>query len=104
MWGFIGAPFNDNNPMDVVVTPFAAPAVGGTVTAKWDAPEGNNTTLAAQIDNLLNNRAYVNFHTQQFGGGEIRGTIVPEPSSFVLAGMAVVAGLAIRHWRRRRAA
>ena len=104
VWGFIGAPFNDNNPMDVVVTPFAAPGVGGTVTAKWDAPEGQGTTLAAQIDNLLNNRAYVNFHTQQFGGGEIRGTIVPEPSSFALAGMAVVAGLAVRHWRRRRAA
>ena len=24
VWGFIGAPFNDNNPNDVVVTPFAS--------------------------------------------------------------------------------
>jgi hypothetical protein len=105
VWGFIGSPFNDNNPMDVVVTPFAAPAVGGTVTTKWDAPEGQGgTTLAAQLTHLLNRRAYVNFHTQQFSGGEIRGTIVPEPSSIVLASLAVVGALAVRHVRRRRAA
>ena len=73
VWGFIGTPFNDNNPNDAVVTPFGPGGVGGTVTAKWDAPEGNNTTLAAQIDNLRAGRAYVNFHTVQFGGGEIRG-------------------------------
>ena len=93
-----GAPFNDTTPMDVVVTPFAT-GVGGTVTTKWDAPEGNGTTLAAQLTHLLNNRAYINFHTQQFGGGEIRGTIVPEPTSIVLVGVAVVGGLRCAHWR-----
>jgi uncharacterized protein (TIGR03118 family) len=72
VWGFIGTPFNDNNPNDAVVTPFAS-GVGGTFSGKWDAPEGNNTTLAAQLDNLLAGRAYINFHTVQFGGGEIRG-------------------------------
>ena len=72
VWGFIGSPFNDNNPHDAVVTPFAS-GVGGNVSGKWDAPEGNGTTLAAQLDNLQNGRAYINFHTVQFGGGEIRG-------------------------------
>ena len=72
VFGFIGTPFNDNNPNDAVVTPFAS-GVGGTVSSKWDAPEGNNTTLAAQLDNLRNGRAYSNFHTVQFGGGEVRG-------------------------------
>ena len=72
VFGFIGSPFNDNNPNDAVVTPFGV-GVGGTVTSKWDAPEGQNTTLAAQLDNLRNGRAYINFHTVQFGGGEIRG-------------------------------
>jgi uncharacterized protein (TIGR03118 family) len=72
VWGFIGAPFNDNNPNDAVVTPFGS-GVGGTVTAKWDAPEGNATTLAAQLSNIKEGRAYVNFHSTQFPGGEIRG-------------------------------
>jgi uncharacterized protein (TIGR03118 family) len=72
VWGFIGTPFNDNNPNDAVVTPFVS-GVGANVSGKWDAPEGNGTTLAAQIDNIRNGRAYINFHTSQFSGGEIRG-------------------------------
>jgi hypothetical protein len=75
VWGFFGSPFNDNNPNDVVVTPFPN-GVGGTVSGKWDAPEGNNTTLAAQLPNILAGRAYINFHTTQFPGGEVRGAIV----------------------------
>src|SRR5688572_5815824 len=35
IFGFIGTPFNDNNPNDVVVTPFAS-GVGGTVTGRWN--------------------------------------------------------------------
>jgi len=72
VWGFFGAPFNDNNPNDAVATPTAG-GVGGTFTGKWDAPEGNGTTLAAQLANLRAGRAYINFHTVQFTGGEIRG-------------------------------
>ena len=73
VWGFFGNPFNDNNPNDATNTPFTAPAVGGTFTGKWDPPEGNNTTLAAQVANIRAGNAYINFHTTQFGGGEIRG-------------------------------
>ncbi len=65
VWGFFGSPFNDNNPNDVVVTPFAT-GVGGTITGKWDAPEGNGTTLAAQLPNILSGNSYINFHTTQF--------------------------------------
>ncbi|MBV8858909.1 MAG: TIGR03118 family protein [Acidobacteria bacterium] len=72
VWGFFGAPFNDNNPNDQSFFPTPG-GVGGTFSGKWDAPEGNGTTLAAQLDNLRNGRAYINFHTKQFGGGEIRG-------------------------------
>ena len=74
VFGFIGLPFNDNNPTDVVLTPFSS-GVGGTVTSKWDLPEGNNTTLAAQLPNILLGRSYINFHTVQFPGGELRGNI-----------------------------
>jgi len=104
VWGFFGMPFNDNNPNDVVMTPFAT-GVGGTISGKWDAPEGNNTTFAAQLNSILAGLSYINFHTVQFGGGEIRGQIlavsaVPEPETYalMLAGLAVVGG-----WARRRA-
>jgi uncharacterized protein (TIGR03118 family) len=88
VFGFIGTPFNDNNPNDAVVTPFAS-GVGGNFRAKWDVPEGNGTTLAAQLANLREGRAYLNFHTTQFGGGEIRGNI-PAAAAFR---DALIAGL-----------
>ncbi len=93
VWGFFGAPYNDNNPNDVViiplmsVTPFAPPAVGGTISGKWDAPEGNATTLAAQLPNILAGRAYINFHTTQFGGGEIRGNLTLAPNITTNSGL-----------------
>jgi hypothetical protein len=91
VWGFFGNPFNDNNPNDVVVTPFVGD-VGGTITGKWDTPEGNGTTLTDQINNILSGHSYINFHTTQFGSGEIRGNIivVPEPASLSLLAAALV--------------
>jgi Calx-beta domain/CHRD domain/Subtilase family len=77
VWGFFGVPFNDNNPRDLVFSPTPG-GVGATFTAKWDAPEGNGTTLLAQLANLRAGRAYINFHTVQFGGGEIRGNFPAE--------------------------
>ena len=103
VWGFFGMPFNDNNPNDVVITPFAT-GVGFTISGKWDAPEGNGTTLAAQIPNILAGRAYINFHTTQFGGGEIRGdiTAVPEPSTMALLGLGVLGFATVGRRRRSR--
>jgi hypothetical protein len=102
VWGFFGTPFNDNNPNDVVVTPFAS-GVGGTISGKWDLTEGNNTTFAAQVGNILAGLAYINFHTVQFPGGELRGQIlqaaaVPEPESYAL----LLAGLGALGWAARR--
>ena len=72
VWGFFGSPFNDTTPDDHVVTPVAP--VGGTFSNKWDDVEGNGgTTLTAQLANIRAGRAYINFHSSQFGGGEIRG-------------------------------
>jgi hypothetical protein len=107
VWGFFGTPFNDNNPNDFSFAPFTS-GVGGTFSGKWDLAEGNATTLAAQLPNILAGRAYINFHTTQFTGGEIRGNIVsavPEPESYalVLAGLAVIAGVARRHGRAAEA-
>ncbi len=88
VWGFFGQPFNDNNPNDQAFSPLPS-GVGGTFSGKWDAPEGNGTTLAAQLSNLQEGRAYINFHTRQFGGGEIRGNF---PAATVFRD-ALVAGL-----------
>ena len=107
VWGFIGTPFNDTVVPNVVVTPFSS-GVGGTVTGVWDTLEGNTvagvpTNFLQQLNNILAGRAYINFHTVQFPGGEIRGALVapiPEPETYAL--MAV--GLAAVGWfgRRRR--
>ena len=66
-------PFNDTTPNDVAMTPFAT-GVGGTISGKWDASEGNMTTLAAQLPNILTGHSYINFHTNQFTVGEIRAS------------------------------
>jgi glucose/arabinose dehydrogenase len=73
-FGFFGQPFNDTNPNDVVVIPFPS-GVGGTIFSKWDAPEGNNTTLTEQLPNILAGLSYINFHTVRLPGGEVRGQI-----------------------------
>jgi hypothetical protein len=53
---------------------------------------------AALIAGIAADQTYVNIHSSQFPGGEIRGFLtpgVPEPSTFLLAG-AALAGLLVR--------
>jgi hypothetical protein len=107
VWGFFGAPFNDNNPNDFSFTPFGPGLVGGTFSGKWDLTEGNGTTngvpnnLTNQLPFILSSQAYINFHTVQFGGGEIRGVLVtPEPGTWLLVGGGLALMLRRRFTRR----
>jgi hypothetical protein len=103
VWGFIGAPFHNNAPNDLVITPFSGPGgFGATVSATWNASEGVGT-LAGQLPNLLAGNSYLNFHTVQNPGGEIRGQLqaVPEPSTLALGGIGLASLVGYR-WRRRK--
>ena len=102
VWGFFGAPFNDNAPNDMTVTAFGS-GVGGTFSGKWDLLEGNNTTLTAQLPNILAGRSYINFHTTQFGGGEVRGALLPEPGAIapLFCGLAALGSRLMRRRSRK---
>ncbi len=58
---------------------------------------------AALVAGIENRETYLNIHTQQFGGGEIRGFLVaaPAPSTFLLLGAGLL-GLEFVTWRRHR--
>jgi hypothetical protein len=58
---------------------------------------------AALIAGIENGTTYLNIHTMNFPGGEIRGQLepVPEPTTLLLWG-TTMAGLGIARWRRRK--
>lgn len=99
-WGFFGSPDNDVAPTDQLVITPAASGAGGTFTSIWDAAEGNGAgiNLANQIPFILDGKAYINFHTTQFTGGEIRGTLlqVPQPGTIALLGLGLLGLIGLR--------
>ena len=69
------------------------------ITANGGSPASAEAALLAGLDS---ERAYLNIHTTQFLGGEIRGFLtrdVPEPAMLGLLGLATGCGLLAR--RRR---
>jgi hypothetical protein len=79
--------------------------VGGTFSSIWNLPEGNGgTTLTTNLPDILADNSYINFHTVQFGGGEIRGQIQGVPDVASTAALLVLALVALTglQWRERR--
>jgi hypothetical protein len=73
----------------------------GTYNPAFIALEGSTVAgaEAALLTGLASNQTYLNIHTTNFGGGEIRAFLAaPEPGTIWLAG-AVLAGLWIRRKR-----
>ena len=73
-----------------------------TLTSTWNAPfvtASGGTALGAEAAlaaDLQAGTAYLNIHTTEFPGGEIRGFLVPEPSIVTLIGAAAIGFLARR--------
>lgn len=76
----------------------------GAISGLTSPSVGGTTITAAQAADLLNGLWYINVHTSNYPGGEIRGqvTVVPVPAAMPLlvSGLIGIAGMA----RKRRAA
>jgi hypothetical protein len=75
----------------------------GTYNPSFITAQGSLAAAeAALLAGLANGQTYLNIHTSNFGGGEIRGVLVatPEPGSYLLAGVSLT--LLVVGIRRRR--
>jgi hypothetical protein len=84
-------------------------SLASTYNPAFVTANGGNvsTAEAALAAGLASDKAYLNIHTTNFPGGEIRGFLVPaapvpEPAGLGLVGLMV--GGAVELWRRRSAA
>lgn len=91
------APFGMNGPVIFNLGAFGTwTGSNGSFTYNYS---GGGTIAAVDEAAFLSQGTYINVHTPQHPGGEIRGQVVPEPATLVMVGLALAALTA----RRRRA-
>lgn len=71
---------------------------GGATSGLLTLPGGPHFLTPADVVLMLNGGFYINLHSDNFPGGELRGQIVPAPAAFAVFGAA---GLAASRRRRR---
>jgi hypothetical protein len=85
------------SPVLFNLTRSSSAVTGGTFTG----PSNTITLTAAQVTDLNNGKYYINIHTANNGGGELRGFIVPVPEPSVAA-LLVTGAVGMLARRRRR--
>ena len=86
--------------IDASVSPsFVTGSTSGTFSHLFTT--ANPGVTAANITALEDFKGYVNIHTSNNPGGEIRANLVPEPGTMTMMGLAL-AGLVGWQWKRRR--
>lgn len=72
-----------------------------------DDPMGSGFTVEDQIEQLFGGQWYINVHSVDFGGGEIRGQLiaVPEPEHYAaFAGLALLGFAGFRRYKNGKVA
>lgn len=74
-----------------------------TYTAAFVTANGGTAASAeaALIAGIKGGLAYVNLHNARFGGGEIRGFLIPEPATLALLFAGIGGGMAVMRRRRK---
>ena len=106
---FIGFPAGQSGSYDATFDFL----LDSTYRAGWLADSGGTAELAAMalLSGIGEGRAYLNIHSSNFPGGEIRGFLqpqqpaaIPEPASLLLMGTGLAAAGARRRRQRRSGA
>jgi hypothetical protein len=93
------APPGVNGPVVHGLVNLDTGVMAGSFSGTWTTATGLSDTM---VGDLMAGNIYINIHTASFPGGEIRGQLVPEPSTI---GLFAAGGAALLlAWRRKRSA
>lgn len=84
VFGFI----DPSDDTDDFVLSFVASTLTATITGVWDTTDAGQP-LADFLDALRSGQLYINVHTERAPGGEVRGQIVPEPTTMALLALGL---------------